>query len=181
MTQKSLASHKILLFTFLSSKQTTTTKPRQKKYNLTTASRCRCLQTIPQLWAKASCFLDSAQPMSASMVQEDLILGQPKTLQKAIFPVKLPRSWLRFSQSCTAVWGSSYSTLWPSFSPFTGARPSSHFESFPWMFSFLLLFCISHVFSPNMFFALLTQSCLLLPRRTNWHNWYWKVVCDISE
>lgn len=138
-------------------------KTCQKEYGWMTVSRCRCLQSILELWAKASCFLNSAQPLS----MEGSVLRQHRTPQRAVFPMELPWPRWRFSQSYTVMWDSSYSFF--SLPSLFSHEPDLHqFEGFPQPFLPLLCFCVSWVFSPKTFFALLDSS--LLPRRTNTVN-----------
>ena len=134
--------------------------------------------------SQSPCSLDSPQPlnMNGSGARGSQFWSSTGLLkeQSFLFPVVLPWSWLRSSQRCTAVWGSFYPILQPSFSPFTWARPSPQFERFPWAFLPSVVFlCFTGIFL-NTLFVLLTQSWLPLPRRTNMINtesslWYQRI------
>ena len=88
--------------------------------------------------------------------------------------------------SCTAVWVLPYPILWPSFSLSQEPELYHSWKAFfgcscpLYLFMFHSYFFFQYIFWGFVlfwfglgFFALLTQ-WLLLPKRTNWHDWHWK-------
>lgn len=127
-----------------------------------------------QTWAKASCVLDSAQPRSLAVVQEGFNFEAAQDSSKSNLsngaPAEVGWEFLKVALLCEA-----HPTQ--TFSPPSLLHRNQSFVT-AWSLSLdvpaPLPYYASYVFPPIHFFALLTQSWFLPPRRTRWHNGYWK-------
>lgn len=114
------------------------------------------------VWAATSQWLSMAGTQQPGLFAHygSLCNGQPLLQDPKL-------AWPRLFQNCAEVWSSSYSSLLPSFSSFTGVNPSSWFEASP----HLLLLPPSLYFksvSPNKLLAywILSYSLLLRGRHS---------------